>query len=126
MRTARAPSPAPLRRPAEVRPPGLHVVRAPEPARRARRARARGLTVLAAFLAVVTLFGVVAFHVLLTQGQLQLQHLQDRDAAALARNQELRLQVAELESPARIVAAAQQLGMVPPATVTYLSPSSNH
>jgi cell division protein FtsL len=71
------------------------------------------------------LFGVVAFHVLLTQGQLQLQHLQDRDAAVLARNQQLRLQVAELESPTRIVAAAQQLGMVPPATVTYLSPSSN-
>ena len=36
----------------------------------------------------------------------------------------LRLQVAELEAPERVVAAAQQrLGMVPAPGVTYLSPT---
>ena len=41
--------------------------------------------------------------------------------AAQAENQRLRLDVARLESPSRIVAEAQaRLGMVPPAVVIYL------
>ena len=38
------------------------------------------------------------------------------------KQQQLRLQVAQLESPERVVDDAQKLGMVPPATVRYLSP----
>ncbi|MHB8672033.1 MAG: cell division protein FtsL, partial [Acidimicrobiales bacterium] len=94
-------------------------------AARARRRRARLVTFGAVAILIGSLFGVVAFHVVLAQGQLQLQQLQDRQNAEHVRHQRLELEVAELESPARIVAAAQQqLGMIAPASVTYLSPVS--
>lgn len=67
------------------------------------------------------MFGVVAAHVVLTQRQFRLEELERKATAAEARYEELRLEVAELESPERIVAAAAELGMVPPATVTYLA-----
>jgi hypothetical protein len=41
-----------------------------------------------------------------------------------ARYQELRKDVAELESPGRIVAAAQEQGMVAPDDLVYLQPST--
>jgi hypothetical protein len=70
------------------------------------------------------LFGVVAFHVVLTQGQLQLDQLHDTADAQQALYDRNRLLVAELESPERIVKVAQErLGMVPPPDVTYLSPT---
>jgi cell division protein FtsL len=79
--------------------------------------------VAATVFAVVTLFGVVALHVLLNQGQLQLDHLQTQEARQEARAQKLRLDLAALQSPARVVAAARdRLGMVPPAGVTYVAP----
>ena len=73
---------------------------------------------------VAGLFALVASHVVLTQGQFRLDRLRSRATAEEARYQRLRLQVAELESPSRIVATAQErLGMVPPPSVTYLSPT---
>jgi cell division protein FtsL len=66
-------------------------------------------------------FGVVVAHVLLTQRQFRLDGLEQKAATEEARYERLRLQVAELEAPDRVIAAAQQLGMVPPATVTYVS-----
>jgi cell division protein FtsL len=89
---------------------------------RTRRNRARLLVVLAGAAIAAALFGVVAFHVVLTQNQLNLQHLSAEADAASVKQQQLRLQVAELESPERVVDDAQKLGMVPPATVRYLSP----
>jgi hypothetical protein len=80
--------------------------------------------VLGGVAVAAVLFGVVAFHVVLTQGQLDLQHLRARADAASVRQQQLRLQAAQLESPARVVQDAQHLGMVPPATVRYLTPAS--
>lgn len=90
---------------------------------RARRKRARRLVVLAGVAIAAALFGVVAFHVVLTQNQLDLQHLRAEADKASVRQQQLRLQVAQLESPERVVDDAQKLGMVPPATVRYLSPN---
>jgi hypothetical protein len=90
---------------------------------RARRRRARRLVVLGGFGVAGTLFGVVAFHVVLTQSQLNLQQLRSKAEAASVHQQQLRLQAAQLESPERVVADAQRLGMVPPATVRYLSPT---
>jgi cell division protein FtsL len=116
---APAPAPSPLRAPRhlEVVPPGA---RSP----RAQRRRARLLAAAATGLLLTVLFGLVAFHVVLTQGQLQLDQLQSRAADEQARYDRLRLQVAELEAPERVVAEAQQrLGMVPPPGVTYLSPT---
>lgn len=73
---------------------------------------------------LVSLFGLVASHVMLTQGQFRLDTLRTRTASEQARYERLRLKVAELESPSRIVATAQErLGMVPPPSVTYLSPT---
>ena len=90
---------------------------------RARRRRARRLVVLGGIGVAGALFGVVAFHVVLTQSQLNLQHLRTQAETATVRQQQLRLQAAQLESPERVVHDAQRLGMVPPASVRYLSPS---
>jgi len=61
--------------------------------------------------------------VLLAQGQAPVDELEAQVTAAQAENQRLRLDVAHLESPTRIVAEAQaRLGMVPPAAVVYLPP----
>lgn len=73
---------------------------------------------------VVGLLAIVALHALLSQNQLRLDDLDARATAAQARYERLRLEVAELESPNRIVTAAQErLGMVVPPTVTYLTPT---
>ena len=113
-----APAPAPRRR------PPLHVVRPDEGPVVDRRRRTRLRITVAVFVAVAGLFGLVASHVVLTQGQFRLQQLETKAAAEQARYERLRLQVAELESPQRIVAAAQErLGMVPPPGVRYLSPT---
>lgn len=91
-----------------------------------RRARARRLLAAAGTLVALGLFGVVIAHVMLMQGQFELQQLQQRSAASQAEYDRLRLQVSELESPDRIVEAAQvKLGMVAPRTITYLAPSAD-
>jgi cell division protein FtsL len=113
--------PAPPRRTAAA--PHLTVVRpGPTPAQRRRRARLALFVITAA--AALCLFGVVVAHVVLTQNQFRLDQLQDQAAERQAEYDRLRLQVAELESPDRIVATAQQrLGMVAPPGVTYLAPT---
>jgi cell division protein FtsL len=108
--------------PAPARPP-LHVV--PDPAPRRRRVRrARVLVVAAAVAVVAALFGVAAFQAQLVSGQVRLDQLERDVAASRARYQDLRLEVASLEAPERIVAEAQhRLGMVVPSGITYLSPA---
>lgn len=119
-RPAPASAPAPARKP---RPP-LRVVTPEETRRVDRRKRARLRIAVGVFVVVGGLFGLVASHVVLTQGQFRLQQLEKKAAESQARYERLRLQVAELESPERIVAAAQErLGMVPPPGVKYLSPT---
>jgi len=86
-----------------------------------RRALTRVATVLASALAAVGLFGVVCLHVLLTQGQADLDALHATADAASARNGRLTVDVAQLEAPARVEGwARQHLGMVPLAVVAYL------
>lgn len=85
----------------------------------------RMLTVLASIAACAVLFGPVCTHVLLTQGQAELDQLEARAADAEAAHQRLQVEVAELESPARIVPAARErLGMIPPPVVVYLTPGA--
>ena len=113
--------PAPATAP-RTRPP-LRVVGPRELGPRARRRRARLLTTGAGVLVSALLFGLVAFHVLIAQSQLQLGRMETQTSDAQARYDRLRLQVAQLSSPGRIVAAAQErLGMVAPPGVTFLSP----
>jgi cell division protein FtsL len=114
---ARAPKAAPKRPPLRVVGPG-------ERAARDHRSRARLVAVSTVLLVAVALFGVVVAHVVLTQNQFRLEKLQRQAAEQQARYERLRLQVAEMESPERVVAAAQErLGMVPPPTVKYLTPA---
>lgn len=108
----------------EVEERRLRLVRTGELSPRARRRRNRLVAFGVSVLVCAGLFGVVAFHVVLTQGQLQLDQLRDTADAQQALYDRNRLLVAELESPERIVKVAQErLGMVPPPDVTYLSPT---
>ena len=106
--------------------PKLHVVDGRElDARRVRRRR-QAMTVVTLVIVAAGLFGLVASHVVLTQGQFKLQRIQRQADEEQARYERMRLQVAQLESPSRIVAVAQErLGMVPPAHVKYLAPTPN-
>jgi cell division protein FtsL len=106
-----------------ARRPPLRLVRGKEHTTKARRRRAAVAFVAAAVLVTGGLVGVVAAHVALTQGQFALGRLQAQLAGERAAQQQLRLQVAQLESPQRIVQTAEQrLHMATPATVTYLTP----
>jgi cell division protein FtsL len=82
-----------------------------------------------AVLTVGTIFGAAAFHVLLVQSQFRLDRLKDTAATEQQRYEHLRLEVARLSAPERIVAtAAERLGMVVPPEVAYLpapSPPGN-
>lgn len=81
------------------------------------------MTIVTLIVVAGGLFGLVASHVVLTQNQFRLQRLQVSADKAESRYERLRLEKARLEAPERIVAVAQQrLGMVPPATVRYLTP----
>ena len=74
-----------------------------------------------ALLTVGTIFGAAIFHVLLIQSEFRLDHLNKEAAKEQARYEKLRLDVAQLSAPERIVATAQQrLGMVVPPQVAYL------
>ena len=90
--------------------------RGPAPDRPLRLALVAG-----AILTVGTIFGAAIFHVLLIQSEFRLDHLNKEAAKAEARYETLRLDVAQLSAPERIVATAQQrLGMVVPPQVAYL------
>lgn len=112
------PTPRPPLRPA--RPP-LRVVR-PGP----RRARIGIVTAVATLIIFGILLGLVLFQTMMVQNQSRLDRLDTQVRDQQATYQQLRLQVAQLEAPSRIVAAASQnLGMVPPPGTTYLTPSAS-
>jgi len=111
-------APDPRDRPAG---PRLEVVPPHERRMRSRRVRRRLLVCAGVAAALATVFGLVLVHVELTADQLRLTSLQDQAQKAQTKNDALRLQVANLDSPARIVARAQQLGMVTPQVIVYLS-----
>jgi cell division protein FtsL len=118
-------APAPERGPRPVAPrPQLRLLR-PEPGtEREHRRLVRLLAGVGVVVAVLCVFGVVVAHVVLTQNQFRLDQLEAQASTRQAEYDRLRLQVSELESPARIVKTAQErLGMVAPPKVTYLAPS---
>jgi cell division protein FtsL len=100
------------------------VVAPPDPGARARRL-SNAVVVLLGVLAFAGLFAIVGLRVLLAQGQAPVDTLEAKVATEQAEYQRLRLELAGLESPARIVGEAQRrLGMAPPAVVVYLPPVS--
>lgn len=123
--------PAGAPRRATPRPPALTVVRdgadggALRSVRRWRRSGDRLAVVVAVGLAAAGLVLMVTLHVALAQGQFRLEQLQREASREQAAYDRLRLRVAELESPGRVVAVARdRLGMVAPARVTYLTPTA--
>jgi cell division protein FtsL len=94
------------------------------PAERVRRRLTPATGVVLTALLFVTLFAIAIAHALLVQGQIRLDGLDDKLTVEQARYQRLRTEVAEMESPARIVAAAQELGMVSPQDLVYLQPEA--
>jgi cell division protein FtsL len=107
-----APRPAP-------RPNHLRVV---APAERRRRRLTSGTAVLLTAALFATLLAVAMAQTVLVQGQVRLDALDSQLTTEQARYQELRKDVAELESPARVVDAARQQGMVTPDDLVYLQP----
>jgi cell division protein FtsL len=119
---ARRPSPRPTPRPAApVRPGHLRVV---APKERVRRRLTPALGVLLTALLFVTLFLVAIAHTVLVQGQVRLDGLDARLTVEQARYQDLRTRVAEMESPGRVVTAAEAMGMVSPQDLVYLQPQA--
>lgn len=117
---AAAPARRPTPRPApEERPRHLRVVR---PTERVRRRLTPATGVLLTGLLFLTLFAIAVAHTVLVQGQIRLDALDAQLTTEQARYQVLRKEVAEAESPARVVDAAQALGMVAPDDLVYLQP----
>ncbi len=124
--TARASS-LPARTPATREPlrrrSHLRVVEA-RPARVARR-RITGLVLaLTTLVLFASLFGLAVFHTVLVQSQSKLDHMDEQIVDSRSRTEQLRLRVAELEAPERLVdVAVEDLGMVTPHDVVVLTPA---
>jgi cell division protein FtsL len=75
-------------------------------------------------LVVVVAFSLVYLHVVLAQRQFALDRLTQKVQTDRSTYERLRVQVAELGSPANIISRAEgRLGMRQPASVTYLTPT---
>ena len=103
------------------RPNHLRVV---TPVDRRRRRLTPATAVLLTAALFVTLLAVAMAQTVLVQGQVRLDELDAQLAEEQAHYQELRKDVAERESPGRIVAAAQAQGMVTPTDLLYLQPTA--
>jgi cell division protein FtsL len=83
------------------------------------------LLLAAGGLVMVVAFGLVYLHVVLAQRQFNLDRLTSKVQTEQATYQRLRLQVAQLGSPQHVISTAEgQLGMSPPASVKYLTPTT--
>lgn len=101
----------------------LRVV-APDERPRRRLTPAAGAVLTALLFAV--LFALAGAHSLLAQGQVRLDDLDSQLTTEQTRYQALRKEVAEMESPQRIVAAAEERGMVTPEDLVYLQPMASN
>ncbi len=120
----RASQQAAVREPARVPRPDLRVLEGGAKSQNESRL-ARVRLIASVSLICLVLFGVVAFHVVLSQGQFQLENMQTKATQEQAQYERLRLQVAQLEAPSRITGVAtERLGMVPADKVTAIAPHS--
>lgn len=71
---------------------------------------------------VVALVSAVVFHVILAQGQLQLDRMSTQIAKTQHTYESRRLKLAKMSAPERIIGEAERLGLVlPPDPPTYLT-----
>ena len=96
----------------------LRVVRPGGRARQIRLTPRAGVTMVV--LLFVALFLVAVSHALLIESQIRLDGLDKQVSEEQAQYEDLREEVAELESPARIQEAATEMGMVPPREVVWI------
>jgi cell division protein FtsL len=82
------------------------------------------MATLACATVFVVMLGLSTFQARIAADQLELDQLHGQVADAQSHYEQLRLEMARLESPTRIVAAAKQLGMVQPGPPIYLSPDA--
>lgn len=110
---------APAQGRAEQERPALKVV-----PRRVRRRRAGVVLSLGVATLFALMLGLVAFQARIAQDQLRLDRVESDLREAEAHFAQLRLQVARLESPDRIVAEAERLGLQRPGPeeISYLAP----
>lgn len=113
----RAPRPTPARR-IEKRTRHLEVV---DPAARKRERRARIGVRLAIVGVVAAVLVVVGFRVIMTEGQLELERLDNRTAKEQQQYERMLLLYSQRTAPQAIVARARGIGMVPATTQRYLS-----
>jgi cell division protein FtsL len=106
--------------------PKLELVKEKEPGRLRTMAATPRAKLFAWFaFAAGLLFALVAFHVVLSQGQFELQQLENRANEEQAQYERNRLAVAQLESPSRVTdEAVNRLGMVPADKVTPITPGA--
>lgn len=112
---------APLGEPrAPQRRPGRHLRPVERPARR----RSPAVPALVGVgIVIAALLALAAMHAVLIGGQLRLDEMRREVAAESESIRRLHLQVAELESPDRMLETARtRLGMVQPSEVGYLAP----
>ena len=74
---------------------------------------------VAAVIAAVLI--VVGFHVMMAEGQLQLDRLDQATKAEQQRYEQLRLKYAQRSSPKAIIDRADDLGMIPATSQRYIS-----
>jgi cell division protein FtsL len=111
---------APFRRSAEEARRGATRVATPR-LRVATRPRSNRVAVFVVLAVVFTLVSAVVFHVILAQGQLELDRLSRDIDVARREYEQRRLAVSTLASPQRIQQEAQRLGLErPPDPPTYL------
>jgi cell division protein FtsB len=121
MATARVTTPAKPAKPLERKEARRHLRVVPEAGRRLRISPRTGVVLTVSLFGA--LFGVAVSHAMIIESQMDLEQLDDRAATEQARYERLRLDVAELESPDRIVHEAQdRLGMVPADDTVWLTP----
>lgn len=98
--------------------PHLHVI---DDATRRRERRYRRTAVLFSSVSVIALLAAVVFHVQVAQTQFRVERIESETALEKQRYKDLRLQMAELTSPEKILAEAENRGLVLPGQVTYVS-----
>ena len=106
----------------KVRPP-LGVVDRRHALERARRRQARVLLLVSGIVVAAALTIAAAGHALVAATQIRADNLQSQLAAAVAAQQNLQLERAQLETPSRVLALAEhRFKMTAPSGVTYLEP----
>jgi cell division protein FtsL len=103
--------------------PALGVVDRQAAIDRARRHQSRVLLALSGGILASALTAAAAFHAVLAVTQIRADNLRSELATAVARQQNLQLERADLEAPGRVLWLAEhRFKMVAPGQVTYLEP----